>query len=132
MTEQFLDKLSRRERQIMDIVFRNEKVTAAQVLQELPDPPSYSAIRALLRILEDKGYLSHEQDGPRYVFFPKVNREKARRSMVKNLLDNFFDNSMESVVATLLDVSKEQLCREDLDRLGKLIEAAKQEENQNV
>ena len=128
MKEQLLEKLSRRERQIMDIVFKHSKVTAAQVLQELPDPPSYSAIRALLRILEDKGYLGHEQEGPRYVFFAQVNREKARRSMIKNLLDNFFDNSMESVVATLLDVSKENLSNDDLDRLGKLIQAAKGED----
>ncbi len=82
--------LSRRERQIMDIIYQLVQATAAEVLENLPDPPSYSAVRAMLKILEDKGHLRHKQQGPRYVFLPKVSREKAKRSAVQHLLQTFF------------------------------------------
>ncbi len=119
--------LSRRERQIMDIIYQFGQATAAEVLENLPDPPSYSAVRAMLKILEDKGHLRHKQQGPRYVFLPKVSREKAKRSAVKHLLQTFFDGSAESAVATLLDVSRSDLSNADLDRLNSLISQAKKE-----
>ena len=119
--------LSRRERQIMDIIYRFGQATAAEVLENLPDPPSYSAVRAMLKILEDKGHLRHKQQGPRYVFLPKVSREKAKRSAVKHLLQTFFDGSAASAVATLLDVSRSDLSNADLDRLNRLISQAKKE-----
>ncbi len=119
--------LSRRERQIMDIIYQRGQATAAEVLENLPDPPSYSAVRAMLKILEDKGHLRHKQQGPRYVFLPKVSREKAKRSAVQHLLQTFFDGSAESAVATLLDVSRSDLSNADLDRLNSLISQAKKE-----
>ena len=119
--------LSRRERQIMDIIYQLGQATAAEVLENLPDPPGYSAVRAMLKILEDKGHLRHKQQGPRYVFLPKVSREKAKRSAVKHLLQTFFDGSAESAVATLLDVSRSDLSNADLDRLNSLISQAKKE-----
>ena len=119
--------LSRRERQIMDIIYQFGQATAAEVLENLPDPPSYSAVRAMLKILEDKGHVRHKQQGPRYVFLPKVSREKAKRSAVKHLLQTFFDGSAASAVATLLDVSRSDLSNADLDRLNSLISQAKKE-----
>jgi len=119
--------LSRRERQIMDIIYRKGQATAAEVMENLPDPPGYSAVRAMLKILEDKGHLRHKQQGPRYVFLPKVSREKAKRSAVKHLLQTFFDGSAASAVATLLDVSRSDLSNADLDRLNNLISQAKKE-----
>jgi len=119
--------LSRRERQIMDVIYRHGHATAAEVLAELPDPPSYSAVRALLRVLEDKGHLRHEQQGPRYVFLPTVARERARRSALKRVVHTFFDGSTEEAVAALLDLSQTRLSREELDRLARRIEDARKE-----
>ncbi|MEM6783373.1 MAG: BlaI/MecI/CopY family transcriptional regulator [Bacteroidota bacterium] len=119
--------LSRRERQIMDIVYRTNEATAAEVRAALPDAPSYSAVRALLRILEEKGHLAHTQDGPRYVYRPTVAPEKARTSALRHLLDTFFDNSAERAVAALLDLKSDQLSVADLDRLTRLIDDAKNE-----
>src|SRR4051812_45268672 len=96
-------QLGRRERQIMDVVFRLKRATAAEVLAELPDPPSYSAVRGMLRLLEDKGFLRHVQDGPRYVYLPTTARDEARRSALAHLLRTFFDGSRESALAALLD-----------------------------
>jgi len=119
--------LSRRERQIMDIVYRHGKSTAAEVLDELPDPPGYSAVRALLRLLENKGHLTHEQDGTRYVYVPTLSRDKARRSALKQLVKTFFDGSSASAVAALLDISGPEISEEELDRLAKMIDQAKRE-----
>jgi predicted transcriptional regulator len=119
--------LSRRERQIMDIVYELDQVTAAAVQKRLPDPPSYSAVRAMLRVLEEKGHLEHRQDGPRYVYKATVPVEAARRSAVKRVLRTFFDNSLEEAVATLLDVSASSLSKEELDRLARMIEKARRE-----
>src|SRR5262245_13031433 len=115
-------RLSRRERQIMDIIYQRGQATAAEVLEGLPDPPSYSAVRALLRLLEEKGYLTHDQDGQRYVFIPTLAREKARKSALKQMLQTFFDGSTEEAVATLLDISRSKLSKEELDRLSAMIE----------
>src|SRR3954471_349842 len=94
--------LSRRERQIMDVVYRRGPATAAEVLEGLPDPPSYSAVRAMLRVLEEKGHLRHEEKGPRYVYLPTVPREEARQSALSQLVQTFFDGSTEQAVAALL------------------------------
>jgi predicted transcriptional regulator len=119
--------LSRRERQIMDIIYRRGRATAAEVLADLPDPPSYSAVRALLRVLEEKGHLRHEQDGPRYLFLPTVGRDRARRSALKQLVRTFFDGSTEEAAAALLDMSRDRLAPDELDRLSALIEKARKE-----
>jgi predicted transcriptional regulator len=121
------DSLSRRERQIMDVVYRLGRATAAEVQEGLPDPPSYSAIRALLRILEEKGHLRHERDGPRYVFLPTVGRDKARRSALRRLVQTFFEGSTAQAVAALLGEPGTNLSGEDLDRLSRLIDAARNE-----
>ncbi|MGC8638756.1 MAG: BlaI/MecI/CopY family transcriptional regulator [Isosphaeraceae bacterium] len=119
--------LSRRERQIMDVIYRKGRATAAEVMAELPDPPGYSAVRALLRILEEKGHLRHEAQGPRYVFLPTVARAKARQSALRQLLRTFFDGSTEQAVAALIDLSASKLSDEELDRLATLIDQARQE-----
>src|SRR5688572_3448668 len=90
-----LDKLGRRERQIMNVVFQRGRATAAEILEALPDPPSYSAVRGMLRLLEGKGFLRHEWEGPRYVYVPTADPEHVRDSAVRHLLDTFFSNSME-------------------------------------
>lgn len=111
----------------MDIVYKLGQATSADVQASLPDPPSYSAVRALLRILEEKGHLKHQQDGLRYVFMPTVARDRAKRSALKGVLQTFFDNSTEEAVAALLDISQAQLSTAELDRLSELIEQAKKE-----
>lgn len=120
-------KLSRRERQIMDVLYRRGRATAAEILRDLPEPPSYSAVRAMLRVLEDKKHIRHEEKDLRYVYLPVVPREKARRSAVAHMLDTFFDGSAEQAVATLLDVSAKELSEEDFDRLASLVEKARKE-----
>jgi len=127
MTKDAHIHLSRRERQIMDIIYQQGQATAAEVMENLPDPPSYSAVRAMLRLLEEKGILKHQQDGPRYVYLPTVHREKARQSALKQMLQTFFDGSAEEAVAALLDLSRPRLSGEELDRLSKLIEEARKE-----
>lgn len=120
-------ELSRRERQIMDIVYRLGEAGAAEVRGNLPDPPSYSAVRAMLRVLEGKGHLRHEERGPRYVFHATVSVESARRSALRRLLRTFFDNSLEEAVATLLDVESSNVTKEELDRLARMIDQARKE-----
>src|SRR5271155_3980828 len=118
--------LSRRERQIMDAIYRRGQATSAEVLEDLPDPPSYSAVRAMLRVLEEKGHLRHEQQGPRYVFLPTVPREKARRSALKQLMQTFFEGSTEQTVAALLDLSASKLSDAELARLSQLLNQARE------
>jgi BlaI family penicillinase repressor len=120
------DSLSRREREMMNIIFRAGKATAGEVMERMSEPPSYSAVRATLRVLEQKGHLRHQHDGTRYVFIPTVAREKARASALDQLLTTFFDGSAANVVATLLE-RKDKLTSEELDRLSKLIEHARKE-----
>ena len=119
--------LSRRERQIMDVIYELQEATVNQVQERLPSPPSYSAVRALLRVLEHKGHLSHRQYGPRYVYAPTLPRDRARRSALSHLLKTFFDNSTEDVVAALLDISEENLSEEDYHRLMELVRNAQKE-----
>jgi BlaI family transcriptional regulator, penicillinase repressor len=119
--------LSRRERQIMDILYQRGKASASEVREAMPDAPSYSAVRAMLRVLEEKGHVKHVEEGLKYVYVPVVAREKAKRSAVKHVLDTFFSGSPEQIVAALLDVSSERLTREELDRMADLIEKARRE-----
>lgn len=119
--------LSRRERQIMDIIYELGEASGAHVLEKLPNPPTYSAVRALLRILEEKGHLTHRQDGPRYMFTPTVPHKTARENALKHLLKTFFNNSTERAVAALLDLSEDQLSEEDYRRLLEKIEEAQKE-----
>ena len=121
------NQLSRRERQIMDVIYARGRATVAEVRQGLPDPPTYSAVRALLRILEQKGHLRHEQEGPRYVFLPTVPRHEARQSALRHLLRTFFDGSAEGAVAALLDLEAGELSPEEYDRLAARIERARRE-----
>ena len=117
--------LSRRERQILDILYQHGQATAAEVQAGLPEPPSYSAVRALLRILEDKGHVRHEQDGPRYVYLPTVARDNAQRSALRHILQTFFDGSTEQAISALLDDSSSKLSGAELDRLARLIDTAR-------
>lgn len=119
--------LSRRERQIMNVIYRHGQATATEVMEDLPEPPSYSAVRTMLRLLEEKGYVKHEQDGPRYVYIPTMSREKARQTALKQLMQTFFDDSAEQAVAALLDISKSKLSNAELDKLSALIEQARKE-----
>jgi BlaI family penicillinase repressor len=120
-------QLSRRERQIMEIVYERGRATAAEVRADIPDAPSYSAVRAMLRILEDKGHLRHEQDGPRYVFVPTVPREEASETALRKLVRTFFAGSPEGAMAALLDLEGDRLDEEALERLSEMIEEAKRE-----
>jgi BlaI family transcriptional regulator, penicillinase repressor len=122
-----LPGLSRRERQIMDVLYQRGKASAADVREGITDAPSYSAVRAMLRVLEEKGHITHSMDGVKYVFSPTVRRDKAKRSALKHLLDTFFNDSPEQVVAALLDLSSTRLTPQELDRMAKIIERAKQE-----
>ena len=106
----------------MDVVYRLGKGTATDVRAAMTDPPSYSAVRALLRILERKGQVRHEQDGPRYVYKPSVTRDKAKRSALRHLLHTFFDGSASQVVAALMDISPRGLDEDEVARLKKLLE----------
>ena len=119
--------LSRRERQIMDVLYRASRATAADVQAGMPDPPSYSAVRTMLRILEEKGHVRHELDGPRYVYIPTVARDKAKRSALTHVVNTFFDGSASQVMAALLENSSAELGDEELARLRQLIDNARKE-----
>ena len=119
--------LSRRERQIMDFLYRVGRATAAEVMDGLPDAPSYSAVRALLRILEQKGHIRHEEEGRAYVYMPLQRRDSARQSALSHLLKTFFDNSAEQAVAALLAIKGEKMSDAELERMSRLIDAAKKE-----
>jgi predicted transcriptional regulator len=116
--------LTRRERQIMDVLFRRGRATASQVMQELPGGPSYSTVRTQLRVLEDKGHVRHEEEGPRYVYMPAVPRHAARKSALRHLVNTFFDGSTEKVVAALLGGEGTRLTDEELKRVANLVAKA--------
>ena len=122
-----LNGLSRRERQIMEILYRRGKASVSDVKDGMEDAPGYSAVRAMLRVLEDKGHVRHQAEGLKYLYVPVVTRDKAKRSAVKQLLDTFFSEAPEQVVAALLDVSSRRLTNEELDRMAEMIEKAKKE-----
>ena len=119
--------LSRRERQIMEILYQRGKASASEVREAMEDAPGYSAVRAMLRVLEEKGHVRHIEEGLRYVYVPTVAREKAKRAAVKHVMDTFFNGSPEQIVAALLDISSTELTREELDRMSEMIEKAKRE-----
>ena len=119
--------LSRREREIMEILYQRGKASASDVREAMNDAPGYSAVRAMLRVLEEKGHLKHESEGLKYVYAPVVNRDRAKRSAVKHLVDTFFRDSPEQVVASLLDVSSRRLTHEELDRMAEMIDKARKE-----
>lgn len=119
--------LSRRERQITDALYRLGKASAADIRAALPNPPSYTAVRTHLTILEEKGHVAHQSDGPRYIYEPVVPREEMAKTAIDGVLLTFFDNSVERVVATLLDRKESQISREQLDRLAQIIEQARKE-----
>ena len=117
--------LSRRERQIMEIVYRLGEATAADIRAEIPDPPTYSTVRALLRVLVDKEHLQHRVDGPRYIYSPTVSRQKARAGALAQLVNTFFDGSATQAVSALLGSSQAKLSKAELDELSELIAAAR-------
>lgn len=123
------EKLSRRERQIMDLIYQKGKATAIEVREGIAEPPSYSAIRTHLRILEEKRVLKHEKAGAQYVYFPQVSPEKAKKSALKHLLNTFFEGSAENAFASLLEVSKNKLKEEEYLRMRKMIDQAKKKED---
>ncbi|HXI14105.1 MAG TPA: BlaI/MecI/CopY family transcriptional regulator [Thermoanaerobaculia bacterium] len=120
------DHFTRREREMMDIIYRDGRATAIEVLDRMVKPPSYSAVRATLRILEEKGHLRHETDGTRYVYLPIVTRERAQRSALDHLLTTFFNNSASGVVAALLD-SPSSVSAQELEELKQMIDQARKE-----
>jgi predicted transcriptional regulator len=120
--------LSRRERQIMDILFRRGRATAAEVMEDLPGTSTYSTVRTQLRVLEEKGHVRHEDDGPRYVYVPVVARRAARKSALKHVVDTFFDGSAEKVVEALLGGEAAKLTDEDLARIAALVAKARKED----
>jgi predicted transcriptional regulator len=120
-------QFSRREREMMDIIFSRGKATATEVLEGMAEPPSYSAVRATLRILEQKGHLRHQHDGTRYVYLPTVNRDRLRLSALDQLLTTFFDGSAANVVTTLIERQKGTMSDDELERLAELIDLARKE-----
>ena len=120
-----LDQLGRRERQIMEIILRRGRANAAEVHADLPDAPTYTAVRGMLRLLESKGFLRHEQDGPRYVYFPTADPARTSRSAVKHLVRTFFDDSAGVAVAAMLGMYEKHLTKDDLDALEAVIERAR-------
>ena len=119
--------LSRRERQIMDVIYSSGSATVQEVVSKIPDPPSYSAVRAMLRVLEEKGHVKHREDGPRYVYLPTVPRDEARQSALRQLVRTFFDGSAEQAAAALLRMTGPELTEQELDRLSEAIEMARKE-----
>src|SRR4051812_45738592 len=123
--------LSRRERQIMDVLYQKGRATASEILAGIPDPPTYSAVRAKLRVLEEKGHVRHEEEALRYVYVPTVARDTARKSALRHMVSTFFEGSVEETVAALLDLSAAKLAAKDLAKISAMIETArKQGENQ--
>ena len=127
MAKALPSRLSRRERQIMDVLYRAGRATAADVQAGMPDAPSYSAVRTMLRILEEKGHVRHESDGPRYVYIPTVARDKAKRSALKHVVNTFFDGSASQVMAALFELAPRDLGDDEIARLRQLIDNAKQQ-----
>jgi BlaI family transcriptional regulator, penicillinase repressor len=119
--------LSRRERQIMDLLFQRGKASVGEVMDGIPDPPGYSAVRATLRTLEQKGRVTHEEDGRAYIYRPTLRRDAARKSALTHVLKTFFDNSAEQAVAALLEMKGPKLSDAELERVSRLVEKAKKE-----
>lgn len=127
MTRKKLQDLSRRERQIMDVIYRLGEATAAEVRDNIPDPPSMNAVRRLISILEEKGLLNHKWEGPRHLYSPVIKKDEARRSAVDHLKKTFFDGSVARTMAGLLSDSDSDLSDEELEALAKLIDQARKQ-----
>lgn len=127
MPSKTLMELSPRERQVMDAIYRLGRGTVAEIMDEMEDPPSYSAVRAVLRVLEEKGHAVHGQDGPRYVYRPAVEAERARRSALKHLVRTFFDGRPEAAALALLKMSDTEVSPAEIQRLAARVEAARRE-----
>jgi predicted transcriptional regulator len=127
MSKSLLIALSRRERQIMDILFRRGRATAAEVMDDLPGEPSYSTVRTQLRVLEEKGHVRHDEEGLRYVYFPVVARHAARKSALRHLVDTFFEGSAEKAVAALLGGEGSRLSEDELNRIAEMVARARRE-----
>ena len=125
MTRRLQPALSRRERQIMDILYRHGRATANDVMADLPGDPSYSTVRTQLRVLESKGHVRHEEEGLRYIYLPAVARHAARRSALRHLVDTFFEGSTEKVVAALLGGDASRLSDDELDRIAGIVAKAR-------
>jgi len=127
MSDETPSSLSRRERQIMDAIYRLGRASVTDVMENIPDPPGYSAVRAMLGILENKGHLTHEQEGAKYVYLPVVARERARKTALKSLVQTFFDGSSREAIAALLEMPEAKFSKGELDALQELIDRAKKE-----
>lgn len=125
--QSILQQLSRRERQIMDVLFRRGEATVAEVMAEVPDPPSYSAVRATMRTLEEKGHIVHHEDGPRYVCLPATSPDKARKDALQHVVRTFFAGSAEQALTALLEISDARVGDKELERLRKQIQKARNE-----
>ena len=119
--------LSRRERQIMDALYTYGEATVGEVMDRMPDPPSYSAVRATLRVLEEKGHVKHKQDGPRYLYLPTVSRDKAQSHALKHVVGTFFGGSVEQAVMALLSLPETNLTEAQLERLAEQVRRAEEE-----
>lgn len=126
MSRSSFAELGRRERQIMDIVARRGRVSAAEVHADLDDPPSYSTVRSMLKVLEDKGYVRHEWEGPRHMYAPTAHQSDLKRTALRHLVQTFFGNSTEAAVVAMLGANESKLSREELDRLAKVIDEARE------
>ncbi len=124
MSQQLRHGLSKRERQIMDTIYGRKGATAAEVRASLPDPPSYSAVRGTLRILEAKGFLTHRSQGRRYLYLPTISHQRARQTAIRHLLETYFDDSVDAVVAALIQVDGKKLSKKDYRRLIEMIQNA--------
>jgi len=127
MSKKLQHGLSKRERQIMEVIYRKKAATAQEVLDEIPDPPGYSTVRSFLTILEKKGFLKHERRGRRYVYSPVISHTSAIRSTLQNVLKTYFNNSVEDAVSALMELHGKHLNDDDYDRLIERIEKAKKE-----
>ncbi len=127
MSDNHLKGLSRRERQIMDFLYENERASVAEVMAGIADPPSYSAVRAMLRTLEQKGRITHVEDGRAFIYQPTIKKDAARKGALSHLLKTFFDGSTEQAVAALIDLKGNRLTKDELDRVARLIDKAKLE-----
>ena len=128
MKNKLITNLSRRERQIMDIIYQKGEATVAEVRKLLLDPPSYSSVRALMSVLKKKGYLKHKEQGRRYIYYPTIALDRVKSSALKHLMETFFDDSAERVMAALLNIRGVDLSKKELERMARLIEEAKKEE----
>ncbi len=128
MSKRLIHGLSKRERQIIEIIYRKKSASVRDVLEEIPDPPGYSSVRALLNILEGKGLLKHRKSGKKYVYFPTIPRKRAVSIAIKHMLEMYFNNSIEEAISALIEVTDRKITDEEYGRLTQLIERVRKEE----